>query len=83
MSNRKYGIWIAAGTLTGLISGLIIAFVLAPQSGHDTRDLLKDKVSDAGGRIREIGGNREKIYKRNWQQRVGRYRTNKYTQAHI
>ncbi|MBN1376036.1 MAG: YtxH domain-containing protein [Dehalococcoidia bacterium] len=83
MNKRESNIWLAAGTVLGVASGLLIAFILAPQSGHETRDLLKDKVYDAGGRIREIGGSRKKIYKKSWQQRVGRYRTNKYTQAHI
>ena len=83
MSKRGPGIWLLTGTAIGLISGVLIAIIFAPQSGHETRDLIKDKVDDAGGRIREISGNRKKIYKKTWKNRVGRYRTNKYTQAHI
>ncbi len=80
---RKSSRWLVAGTVLGLISGLVLAFVFAPQSGHETRDLIKDKVSDAGGRIKEMSGDRKKIYRKSWQKQVGRYRTNKYTQAHI
>ena len=83
MRKREYSMWFAAGAIAGLVAGLVVAFILAPQSGHQTRNLLKDKVHDAGGRVKEISGNRKKIYTRSWQKRVGRYRTNRYTQAHV
>lgn len=79
MEKRESNLWLAIGMGLGLLSGVLLAFIFTPQSGHDTRDLLKDKVTDAGGRIKEIGGDRKKIYTKSWQQQQGRYRSDKYT----
>jgi gas vesicle protein len=36
-----------AGLLTGALVGASLAMVLAPATGHDTRDLLRAKARDA------------------------------------
>jgi len=37
-----------AGLVTGTLVGAGIAFLLAPQTGEETRDLLRSKVREAG-----------------------------------
>jgi gas vesicle protein len=58
----------ALGFTVGAILGISIALVLAPRSGEDTRDLIKDRSQDVRGRIKEITGNRKKIYADSWKQ---------------
>ena len=45
------------GFLTGLLFGALIgagvAMILAPQTGEDTRDLLRAKAREASGRVRD------------------------------
>lgn len=58
----------AIGFGVGIIVGISVAFVLSPRSGEETRDLIKDKTMDVRGRIREITGDRKKIYADGWKQ---------------
>ena len=48
------------GFLTGLalgtVAGALLAMILAPQSGEDTRDLLAAKAREAGERARDTAG---------------------------
>jgi gas vesicle protein len=37
-----------AGLITGVLVGAGIAFILAPQTGEETRDFLRSKVREAG-----------------------------------
>jgi gas vesicle protein len=49
-----------AGFVTGLaigtLAGAVLAMILAPQSGEDTRDLLVAKAREAGERARDTAG---------------------------
>jgi gas vesicle protein len=49
-----------AGFITGLalggVAGAVLAMILAPQSGEDTRDLLVAKAREAGERARDTAG---------------------------
>ena len=48
MSERNdYGSFMG-GLLMGGLIGALVALVLAPQSGEDTRKLLKDKAGELG-----------------------------------
>jgi gas vesicle protein len=58
----------AVGFAIGAVLGISIAFMLAPYSGEETRDLIKDKAQDVKGRVKEATGNRRKIYTDSWKQ---------------
>ena len=45
-----------AGLAIGGLAGAALAFILAPQSGEDTRDLLVAKAREAGERARDTAG---------------------------
>jgi gas vesicle protein len=45
-----------AGFALGALGGAILAMILAPQSGEDTRDLLVAKAREAGERARDTAG---------------------------
>lgn len=79
MSNTNYEIKFAVGFIAGMAAGLAIAFLFAPQSGEETRKVLKEKVTDAGDKVRdvvedvsaqvkEVVGDRKKIYTEAWKQ---------------
>ncbi len=74
MSNSNSELKFAIGFILGMAAGLAIGLVFAPKSGEETRQLLKERVDDAGekvkeiadyvkGEVKEIAGDREKIYK--------------------
>jgi gas vesicle protein len=74
MSNRNSGVVLIAGITAGLIAGAIIALVLAPKSGSESRSLIKEKAIDIGDRIKEATGDRKEIYTQNWQKQKGKYK---------
>lgn len=45
-----------AGLILGAAAGATLAVILAPQSGEDTRDLLRAKAREAGERARDTAG---------------------------
>lgn len=58
MSNQKRGgAAFAAGVLIGAAAGAGIAFLLAPQTGEEARDLLRAKIREAS---EQAGGLYEK-----------------------
>ena len=79
MNNSNSEFKFAIGFILGMAAGLAIGFVFAPKAGEETRQLLKERVADAGekvkeiaddvkGEIKEIAGDRKKIYKEAWKQ---------------
>lgn len=60
-----------AGFVTGLalgtLAGVVLAMVLAPQSGEDTRDLLVAKAREAGERARDTAGDASDLLARGRQ----------------
>ena len=68
MSDKSTEVGFAIGFTAGIILGLSVAFMVTPQSGKETRDFIKDKASDVGGRVREITGDRKKLYTKSWIQ---------------
>ena len=71
MINKESEIGFTIGFAAGVVIGLGIAFVFAPQSGLKTRELIKDKASDASGKFKEMTGDRKKIYTKTWQETRG------------
>ena len=45
-----------AGLAIGTVAGALLAMILAPQSGEDTRDLLVARAREAGERARDTAG---------------------------
>jgi gas vesicle protein len=46
-SEKRGGGSFVAGLITGILAGAGIAFLLAPQTGEETRDVLRAKVREA------------------------------------
>ena len=44
------------GLLLGLLAGATLAMISAPQSGEDTRDILRAKAREAADRTRDTAG---------------------------
>ena len=44
------------GLLLGLLAGATLAMISAPQSGEDTRDVLRAKAREAADRARDTAG---------------------------
>ena len=79
MSNSNSGFKFAIGFILGMATGLAVAVLVAPQSGDETRKLLKEKIANAHGRakditddvsgmVKEVTGDRKKIYSETWKQ---------------
>jgi gas vesicle protein len=71
MINKESEIGFAIGFATGIVIGFGIAFVFAPQTGLRTRELIREKASDASGKFREMTGDRKKIYTKTWKETRG------------
>lgn len=71
MIKKESEIGFTIGFAAGVIIGLGIAFVFAPQPGSKTRELIKEKASDASGKFKEITGDRKKIYTKTWKETKG------------
>jgi gas vesicle protein len=78
MTKKDSEIGFAAGFAIGLAIGLGIAFVFAPQPGKQTRNMIKEKAFDAGGKFKEITGDRKKIYTKTWKESKGQARIKPY-----
>lgn len=50
--NKDHAIGIGIGLVAGAAIGGIIALLYAPKTGKDTRDLIKDKATDAVDAVR-------------------------------
>jgi gas vesicle protein len=45
-----------AGFVLGALAGVVLAMLVTPQSGEDTRDLLAAKAREAAERARDVAG---------------------------
>jgi gas vesicle protein len=66
--NRESATSVVVGLVVGMAFGSVMAFMLAPQDGRKTRNLIKEKFGDVGGLIKETTGDRKKIYTEAWNQ---------------
>jgi len=51
--NKDCAIGFGIGLLTGAVIGGVIALLFAPQSGKETRQLIKNKAADLVGTVKE------------------------------
>ena len=54
--NDASGGGFVTGLLLGLLAGATLAMIAAPQSGEDTRDILRAKACEAADRARDRAG---------------------------
>jgi gas vesicle protein len=59
--------FLVMGIGIGLVAGLAAAFLLTPKTGKQSREIIVDKISDVGDRVKEVTADREKIYKETWE----------------
>ena len=78
LNSRNLKVSFAIGFTLGLALSIAVAVIFAPQSGRKTRALLKEKAADVGGRIREISGDRKKIYADTWKEIKDQSRIKEY-----
>ena len=45
---------ILIGVLVGLAAGMVIGYLTAPQSGKETREILKGKMDEVKGKMDEV-----------------------------
>ncbi len=51
--NKDHAIGFGVGLLTGAIIGGVIALLFAPQSGKETRQMIKGKVTDVVDAVKD------------------------------
>ncbi len=51
--NKDHAIGFGVGLLTGAVIGGVIALLYAPQSGKETRQIIKDKASKVADTLKE------------------------------
>jgi gas vesicle protein len=54
--NKDLAIGIGVGLLAGVVIGGVVALLFAPQSGKETRQMIKDKATDAVDTVKEKSG---------------------------
>jgi len=69
MNTRDSTHGIVIGFILGATAGLVLALLLAPNSGKQARGLVKDKVTEIPVTIREHTADRKKVYKETWKAR--------------
>lgn len=57
----------AFGVGFGLVTGFMLALMVAPRSGQESRDFVKGRVNDVSDRLKEATADRKKVYTRTWQ----------------
>jgi gas vesicle protein len=57
----------AVGLGVGLAAGVVVALLVAPKSGQESREFVKDRVNDVSDRLKEVTADRKKVYTRTWQ----------------
>ncbi len=55
--DKGKGIGFVFGLLVGALIGASVAILLAPQSGEETREILKEKTLDARRKMKEFADN--------------------------
>ena len=71
MDNKDSGPGFGIGLILGLVVGVALGFLFAPQSGKETRELVKDKAEDVSGVVKDLTADRRKVYAETWKKRKG------------
>ncbi len=74
MSNGVSVPGFAGGFLLGVVAGLAMGLVFAPQAGSRSREVVKEKLSEIPETVRELTADREKVYKETLKKRRGQPR---------
>lgn len=53
MTNQGKGTSFAAGVIIGAAMGAVIALILSPKTGKETREMLKEKGIELGKKVKE------------------------------
>jgi gas vesicle protein len=72
----------AFGLGFGLVTGVVLALLVAPKSGQESRDFVKDRVSNASDRLKEVTADRKKVYTRTWQKGKIKPNSNEFKSTH-
>lgn len=56
MAKQEAGGGFVAGLVVGAVAGAGLALIFAPQSGTETREMLRSKAEEAQGAARETAG---------------------------
>ena len=54
--NEGSGSSFATGFLVGAVIGVAVGFLYAPKSGHETRELIREKAGEVREKAEEISG---------------------------
>jgi gas vesicle protein len=71
MSNSDSGARFGTGLILGLAVGVVLGFIFAPQTGKETRELVKDKATDISETVKDLTADRRKVYTETWKKRRG------------
>lgn len=71
MSDKNSGPGFGIGLILGIAVGAALGFLLAPRSGKETREMVKDKVADVSGTVKDLTANRRKVYTETWKRGRG------------
>ena len=71
MTNKDSMPGFGIGLILGMAIGAVLGFLLTPQSGKETRELVKDKASDISATVKNLTADRRKVYKETWDKRRG------------
>jgi gas vesicle protein len=58
----------AMGFALGLLGGISLALLLAPKSGRESRESVKNKMSEISDTIKVATSNRKRVYSETWKQ---------------
>ena len=59
------------GLILGMTIGAVLGFILTPQSGKETRELVKDKAANVSETVKNLTADRQKVYRETWNKRRG------------
>jgi len=59
------------GLILGMAIGAALGVILTPQSGKETRELVKDKATDVSETVKNLTADRQKVYRETWNKRRG------------
>jgi gas vesicle protein len=65
---RDYVQGISAGFVVGIAIGIAVGFLFAPMPGKEVRNVFKETAEDVSGRVKEVVGDRKKMYTQAWRE---------------